>query len=103
LAPSTALGRPGRLDVDSRVVRPPVLVTGDRMAAPDASSQRETGKQRAVRIPLDYFKQADALTRWKLRFTALALVLALGWWAIGFVMTDEGRLRYSRGPVAAVH
>ncbi len=73
------------------------------MAPPDAARPRETGKQRAVRIPLDYFKQADGLTRWKLGLTALALVLALSWWASGFVTSDEGRLRYARGPVASVH
>jgi hypothetical protein len=73
------------------------------MAPPDAGRSRETGKQRAIRIPLDYFKRPDAMSRWKLRLTALALVLALGWWASGFVTSDDGRLRYSRGPVAAVH
>ncbi|HLJ96454.1 MAG TPA: hypothetical protein VKU02_24995 [Gemmataceae bacterium] len=73
------------------------------MAPPDPRRPPETAKQRAVRIPLNYFKQADALTRWKLGLTVLALVLALGWWAIGFGMSDEGRLRYSRGPVAAAH
>jgi hypothetical protein len=73
------------------------------MAPPGAGNPRETGKQRAVRIPLDYFKHADGLTRWKLTLTALALLLALGWWASGFVTSHEGRLRYSRGPLTAAH
>jgi hypothetical protein len=83
------------------------------MAPPDPGKPRETGKKRAVRIPLDYYLHADALTRWKVYLSALALVLALGWWASGFVTSDDGRfhlsaddqrlLRYSRGPVTAVH
>lgn len=63
----------------------------------------ETGKQRAARVPLDYFKHPDWLQRWKLRFTGLALVFTLAWLAIGWVRSDQGRYRYSRGPVAAVH
>jgi hypothetical protein len=31
-----------------------------------------TGKQRAVGIPLDYYKHRDALGRWKLRLAWLA-------------------------------
>jgi hypothetical protein len=72
------------------------------MASPDGSRRREA-RQRAVRIPLDYFKQADALTRWKLGLTALALLVALGWWTTGLATSAGGRLRYSRGPVEAVH
>jgi hypothetical protein len=72
---------------------------------------RETGKQRAARIPLDYYKHPDRLARWKLALTALATVAALGWWASGLALggrdglssSNRGRLRYSHGPVARVH
>lgn len=69
------------------------------MAAP----RTETGKQRAVRIPLDYYKKADGLSRWKLWLTALALIVGVGWWVSGMFGSDGGNLRYSRGPVASVH
>ncbi|MBY0524357.1 MAG: hypothetical protein K2R98_13205 [Gemmataceae bacterium] len=64
---------------------------------------QETGKQRASRIPLDYFKKPDAIQRWKLRLTVLALVVAVGWWLSGLVRSDRGNLMYSRGQVATVH
>src|SRR3954451_16887790 len=64
---------------------------------------RETGRQRATRIPLDYFKRPDALTRWKGWLSLLALLVAGGWAVSGLVRSDQGRLSYSRGPVAAVH
>jgi hypothetical protein len=63
----------------------------------------ETGKQRASRIPLDYFKRPNAVERWKLWLTAIALLLTVGWLGWGFVRSDQGRMRYSRGPVASVH
>jgi hypothetical protein len=68
-----------------------------------APPPQETGKQRASRIPLDYFKRSNYVERWKLWLTGLALVLAVGWWASGWVSSDQGTMRYSRGPVAAVH
>src|SRR5438477_7798322 len=64
---------------------------------------QETGKQRASRIPLDYFKRPNVVERWKLWLAGLALVLAVGWFASGWVSSDQGRMRYSRGPVADVH
>lgn len=72
---------------------------------------RLSGKQRASRIPLDYFKKHDAILRWKLGLSALALLIALGWWATGFSFggsglvgdTATGRMRYSHGPVSRVH
>src|SRR5947209_6574635 len=68
-----------------------------------APPPQETGKQRASRIPLDYFKRSNYVERWKLWLTGRALVLAVGWWASGWVSSDQGRMRYSRGPVADVH
>jgi nitrate/TMAO reductase-like tetraheme cytochrome c subunit len=64
---------------------------------------QETGKQRASRVPLDYYKKPDLLERWKNRLGAIALVVAVGWLAAGLLGGDQGRLRYSRGPVASVH
>ena len=64
---------------------------------------RQTGKQRASRIPLDYFKHPDLLERWKHRLLGLAVILALGWWGLGYLRSDSGNLRYQRGPVASVH
>ena len=63
-----------------------------------------TGKQRAVRIPLDYYKHRDPLTRWKLALALLAPALALGWWFGGDAWSrGQAGLRASHGPVAAVH
>ncbi len=72
---------------------------------------RLSGKQRASRIPLDYFKKNDSLSRWKLWLTGLAVLVAIGWFATGFSWggpglvgeSARGRLRYSHGPVSRVH
>jgi hypothetical protein len=63
----------------------------------------ETGKQRASRIPLDYYKRPNALDRWKNGLAAVALVVPIGWVASGWLRSDGGQLAYSRGPVASVH
>jgi hypothetical protein len=63
----------------------------------------ETGKQRASRIPLDYYKQPNSLERWKLWLGLAVLLLTTGWLAAGLLRSDQGRTDYSRGPVAAVH
>ncbi len=67
-------------------------------------------KGRAQRIPLDYYKKPDAILKAKLGLSALALVLAVGWFASGLeyrggqVQTSSaGLLRYSKGPLASVH
>jgi hypothetical protein len=74
------------------------------MAAKVTGAAKITGKQRAVRIPLDYYKHLDALTRWKLALAFLASVLALGWWFGGDAWSHgQTALRVSHGPVAAVH
>src|SRR5262245_1355514 len=63
----------------------------------------QVGKQRAVRIPLDYYKRATPLERWKDWLGLLALLVAGGWLAGGLLLGDGGDLRYSRGPLAQVH
>jgi predicted CXXCH cytochrome family protein len=61
------------------------------------------GKPQPARIPLNYFRQGDPLRRWKLYLTIAATAAAGVWWLSGYLRSDHGRLRYSRGPVAAVH
>ncbi len=78
------------------------------MAPPPESEARRpvlgvSGKEKASRIPLDYFKRSNYVERWKLWLTGLALLLSVGWWASGWVSSDQGQMRYSRGPVADVH
>ncbi len=70
---------------------------------PQGTRPRETGKLRAQRIPLDYFRKSDAITRTKLWLTGAALVAALVWWLSGWVPGVQANLRYSHGPVAGVH
>ncbi len=71
---------------------------------PQPPAVRETSRQRATRIPLDYFKRIEGLERWRLGLSALALVVVLGGWAAwSWVRGDQVRGTYSRGPVAAVH
>jgi hypothetical protein len=64
---------------------------------------QEAGKPQPARIPLNYFTQGDPLRRWKVILTIAAALAAAAWWLSGFLQSDGGRLRYSRGPVAAVH
>ena len=64
---------------------------------------RETGKQRAIRIPLDYYKQRSPLDRWKLWLAAAALVVSLGWWASAYAFPSKGNTKYSHGPVIWAH
>lgn len=64
---------------------------------------QETGKQRAARIPLDYYKHSDPLERWKLRLGGLALVATLAWVGVQSVLSEQRDFQASRGAVAAVH
>jgi hypothetical protein len=64
---------------------------------------RETGKQRAIRIPLDYYRHPDRLERWKLRLGILALAAAVAWPVLSLLPVGGVERSYSRGPVAAVH
>lgn len=63
----------------------------------------ETGKQRASRIPLDYFKSANGLERWKGWLGWLALVAPIIWLGSSLVQSGEADFHASRGPVAGVH
>lgn len=63
----------------------------------------ETGKQRAARIPLDYFKRSDRIQRWKVWLTAAAAALVLIWWASTWVRGERGRSVHSPGQLAMVH
>src|SRR5690349_6802286 len=73
-------------------------------AATRGELRQETGKQRASRIPLDYYKRANGLEKWRLWLSLLALVVVLGGWlGWGLVRSDQVQGTYSRGPVAAVH
>jgi hypothetical protein len=74
------------------------------MAPPETGkASPETGKQRAARIPLDYYKKPNRLERWTLWLGLAALLATGGWLAAGLLRDDRGRGNYSRGPVAAVH
>ena len=63
---------------------------------------KETGKQRAARIPLDYYNHPSRLERWKDWLGLVAVLVSGGWLATGLLCQDGDR-RYSRGPVANVH
>src|SRR5262249_60943800 len=65
--------------------------------------ERETGKQRVIRIPLEYYKHRSPLDRWKLGLTGLAVIVSLGWWASGYVFPSKGDMKFSHGPVAWSH
>jgi len=74
------------------------------MATQKGGTPRETGKGRAARVPLDYYKSPDGLLKAKLVLTAVAVLAAVGWLAWGvFARPDGGRTRFARGPVATVH
>jgi len=64
---------------------------------------RDTGKQRASRIRMDYFKGSDGIQRLKAGLGWGALVVSLGWVAGAGLWLDRGRAGESRGPVASVH
>jgi hypothetical protein len=66
-------------------------------------ASRETGKQRAARIPLDYYKRPNRLERWKNTLALLALVVTIGGAGAAWALRDGGRPFISRGPVASVH
>ena len=64
----------------------------------------QTGKGRAVRIPLTYYKSLNGHEKGKLALTGLAVLATFGWLAWGLLaQSDGGNSRYSRGPVAKAH
>jgi hypothetical protein len=65
--------------------------------------QRETGKQRAQRIPPDYFRGGNLLDRGRVILAAVAAAAALGWWGLGIVANHHADLWASPGRVAAAH
>src|SRR5947207_1944352 len=64
---------------------------------------RETGRQRAMRIPMDYYKRANGLERGKVWLAFLAVLASLGWLGFTLAQGQRGNKAYSRGHVAAVH
>ena len=82
----------------TRAAEPPDKHSGRRHMA-----NRETGKQRKSRIPLDYYKRSDPLARVKKVLGWGAAVVAFAYLATGLLRGDSGRLSYSRGDVAAAH
>lgn len=64
---------------------------------------RETGKQRAERIPPDYFRGGNRLDRGRVILAAIAAAAAMGWWGIGVVANRRSDLWASPGRVAAAH
>lgn len=67
------------------------------------TGERESGKQRALRVPLDYYKKPDRLQRWKGLLAIVAAFAGLGWFLFILVRPGEGRSSHSPGAVAAVH
>jgi hypothetical protein len=63
---------------------------------------KETGKQRAQRIPLDYYRDPDPVRRWKAILGWSALIVPLAWLGFG-VRNPEQHFHGSRGQVAKVH
>ncbi len=67
------------------------------MAPPD------TGRQRALRIPLDYFKTPGLWERRKLLATIAAVVAAAAWWTAGVLLGRQDASFHSPGSLASVH
>ncbi len=63
----------------------------------------DTGKQRASRIPLDYFKRSNGLERGKRMLALLAALATIGGGALLVMSKERQDEWYSPGPVAAVH
>jgi predicted CXXCH cytochrome family protein len=66
------------------------------------AATQETGKRRASRIPLDYFKRWTSLDKWKLGGSLLTLAAVVGYFAYA-AFSSAGEERYSRGPVTHHH
>ena len=64
---------------------------------------QETGKQRAARIPLDYYKHGDTIERWKLHLAGVAVLATLAWMGASWALSGQDDFQSSRGPVASVH
>jgi hypothetical protein len=66
------------------------------------AATQETGKRRASRIPLDYFKSRSTLDKWKLGGCLLALLAVAGYFGYA-AFSSAGEEHYSRGPVTYHH
>jgi hypothetical protein len=66
-------------------------------------STGDTGKQRAARIPLDYFKRYNPLERGKLWLVAAALAVGAAYVAWGFFHGEAAARRASPGPLSDPH
>jgi hypothetical protein len=64
---------------------------------------RETGKQRASGIPLDYFRHRNPLDRGKLILAAVAAVAVVAWLVGGTLLGQRTETWYSPGSVSAAH
>src|SRR5262245_56361521 len=63
----------------------------------------ESAKQRSLRVPLDYYRRPDALTRIKLWMSIIVAVLAALY--VGWLFADPrlGNGHASPGPVSSAH
>src|SRR3954471_3510607 len=64
---------------------------------------QSTVKQRAARIPLDYFRRKSLLERGKLWLAALAGAAAIGYVAWGAIGGGDVARQYSPGPLSVAH
>ncbi len=67
------------------------------------SSPEKSGKARAIRIPLDYFKKPDRFSKWKTRLS-LAALIGTAWWLSGLGWDPRGWARHEeRSRLLATH
>jgi predicted CXXCH cytochrome family protein len=62
-----------------------------------------TGRQRASRIPLDYFKTPSLWERRKFVLTVVVVVAAAAWWTAGVLLGRQNASFHSPGNLARVH
>jgi hypothetical protein len=80
------------------------MSTADPSRPGGSTPRPPTGKQRASRIPLDYWKQRSPLDGARLWLTGLVVLLTLGGLAYALLaLPNRGTSAVSRGPVASVH
>ncbi len=64
---------------------------------------QESGKQRATRIQLDYYKKSTYLDRTKSTLALICLLGAVGWMALVYAQGEKGQAAFSRGQVTKFH
>ncbi len=62
-----------------------------------------TGRQRASRIPLDYFKTPSLWQRRKLLATIVVAVASAAWWSAGILLGHQDAAFHAPGSLASVH